>query len=42
MSGARQTHRPELNNKAYICTGSARTTLENVRKQVEDALIGQY
>lgn len=39
---ARQIYRPELNNKAYICTESAKTTLESVKKQVEDSLVGQY
>ena len=39
---ARQIYRPELNAKAYVCTESAKTTLEGVKKQVEDALIGAY
>ncbi|MDQ3700862.1 MAG: extracellular solute-binding protein, partial [Chloroflexota bacterium] len=39
---ARQIYRPELNNKAYVCTESAQQTLDGVKKQVEDALIGQY
>ena len=39
---ARQIYRPELNVKAYICTETAKQTIENVKKQVEDSLIGQY
>ncbi|HEV2125106.1 MAG TPA: sugar ABC transporter substrate-binding protein [Chloroflexota bacterium] len=39
---ARQIYRPELNNKAYICTESVKTTLEGVKKQVEDSLVGAY
>jgi multiple sugar transport system substrate-binding protein len=39
---ARQIYRPELNTKAYICTENAKTTIENIKKQVEDSLIGQY
>lgn len=39
---ARQIYRPELNVKAYICTETAKQTIESVRRQVEDSLIGQY
>ena len=39
---ARQIYRPELNAKAYICTEPAKQTIESVKKQVEDSLIGQY
>jgi len=38
---ARQIYRPELSSKAYLCTESAQQTLDGVKKQVEDALIGQ-
>ena len=39
---ARQIYRPELSAKAYICKEPAKQTLEGVKKQVEDSLIGQY
>ncbi|HET7771198.1 MAG TPA: extracellular solute-binding protein [Chloroflexota bacterium] len=39
---ARQIYRPELNAKAYICTEPAKQTIESVKRQVEDSLIGQY
>jgi multiple sugar transport system substrate-binding protein len=39
---ARQIYRPELNVKAYVCTEPARSTIEGVKKQVEDSLVGQY
>lgn len=39
---ARQIYRPELNTKAYICGESAKTTIEGVKKQVEDSLVGLY
>jgi len=39
---ARQIYRPERNVKAYVCTETAKQTIEGVKKQVEDSLIGQY
>jgi multiple sugar transport system substrate-binding protein len=39
---ARQIYRPELNVKAYICKEPAKQTIEGLKKQVEDSLIGQY
>jgi len=36
---ARQIYRSEL-TKAYRCKVSAKTALENVKKQVEDSLVG--
>jgi len=38
---ARQIYRPEL-TKAFRCEVSAKTALEGVKKQVEDALVGAY
>jgi len=39
---ARQIYRPELNTKAYICGEPAKQTIDGLKKQVEDSLIGQY
>lgn len=39
---ARQIYRPELNSKAYVCTEPAKQTIEGLKKQVEDSLVGQY
>lgn len=39
---ARQIYRPELDQKAYVCAESVKTTLDGVKKQVEDSLVGAY
>ncbi len=39
---ARNIYRPELERKAYICAESVKTTLDGVKKAVEDALVGAF